>query len=87
LAGDFYSPELDVVYHVSVKDGKLVLRHRKGEAVLRPTSVGEFACDLAGSSSVKYLRNDRKQVTGLTIGNPACRDVRFVRVRWAAPAD
>jgi CubicO group peptidase (beta-lactamase class C family) len=87
FAGNFYSPELDVVYHVSVKDGKVMLRHRKGEVVLRATGADEFACNLAGLSTVKYLRNDMKRVSGLTIGTPSCRNLRFVRVEWRAPAD
>jgi CubicO group peptidase (beta-lactamase class C family) len=79
LTGDFYSEELDVIYHISVKDGKIMLRHRKGEAELRPLSSDKFDCDFGGASSVEYQRSAEKRVIGFVIGNAQCRNVRFVR--------
>jgi CubicO group peptidase (beta-lactamase class C family) len=82
LTGDFYSEELDVVYHVLVKDGKLMLRHRKGDTVLTPTSAGKFNC-VGGvlTGAVEYLRGADKRFMGLLIGVPSCRNLRFVRVQ------
>jgi CubicO group peptidase (beta-lactamase class C family) len=80
LSGDFYSAELDLVYHVSVKEGKLMLRHRKGEAVLTPTGVGKFSCTLAGMATVEYSRDANQRVSGFSIGVPSCRNLSFARV-------
>jgi CubicO group peptidase (beta-lactamase class C family) len=80
LTGDFYSAELDIVYHVAAKDGKLMLRHRKGEVVLTPTADAKFTCALAGTSTVEYLRDAAHRISGFSIGVPACRNLRFARV-------
>jgi CubicO group peptidase (beta-lactamase class C family) len=80
-AGDFYSEELDVVYHLLAKDGKLTLRQRRGEWPLRATADGEFSCNLAGPATVKYERDDKDGVTGFTIGTRGCRNIRFVRLK------
>jgi CubicO group peptidase (beta-lactamase class C family) len=84
FSGDFYSEELDVIFHVTAKNGKLMLRHHKGEAVLTPAASDKFDCDFAGTSSVEYQRGAQKQVSGFTIGTGQCRNVRFVRIELKA---
>jgi CubicO group peptidase (beta-lactamase class C family) len=81
FAGDYYSEELDIVYHLVVKDDRLMLRQRKGEWPLRVTGDGEFSCNLAGATTVQCLRDDMNHVTGFTIGTRACRNLRFVRLK------
>jgi hypothetical protein len=80
MVGDFYSEELDIVYHVALKDGELMLRHRKGEVPLRQSATDKFTCSLGGLSTLEIRRNGSKGVSGFTIGTPSCRAIRFVRV-------
>ena len=80
FAGDFYSLELDLVYHVWVKNEKLMLRHRKGESIMTPTAAGKFTCSLAGTATMDFLRDADKRVVGFTIGVPQCRGIRFGRI-------
>ncbi len=77
--GDFYSAELEAIYHVAVKDGKLVMRHRKGEAILRPLGEDKFSAPLAGPVTLHFRRDAGKQVTGFTIDAGRIRNLRFTR--------
>jgi len=86
LAGDFYSEELDVVYHVVVKDGKLLLRHRKGESELKAVSSEKYNCDIVEDGSVEFKRDAARRVSSFLLSEPSCRHVRFVRVTLPGPA-
>jgi CubicO group peptidase (beta-lactamase class C family) len=79
LTGDFYCEDLDLFYHVTMKGGKLILRHRKGEAVLQGTAQDKFSCAFE-NSTVEVQRGEDRRVTGFTIGSAQVRHLQFVRI-------
>jgi CubicO group peptidase (beta-lactamase class C family) len=83
IAGDYYSDELEVMYHLVVRDGKLVLRHRKGEMQLRAlkdanTFTGDFG-DYGGIVTLRFVENDKNRVTGFTLSSGRVKNLRYVR--------
>lgn len=75
-AGDYYSEELGAVYSVSLRDGQLVLRHRRWEPVLQPTVADEFSSDLA---TITFTRGRGKRINGLVVDTGRIRKLRFVK--------
>lgn len=83
LTGKFYSEELEVLYAVAVRDGRLVVCHPKGELTVRPVAPDEF--DTAGRSepvfdTIRFTRNAAGAVTGFKLGTARARNVRFAKV-------
>ncbi len=80
FTGTFFSPELDTLYAARVRDGKLVLRHRKGEFELRPLAADEFSTP-PGSlfATLRYVRNDRGEIVGFTVSTPRAWHIRFAK--------
>ena len=76
-AGEYYSDELDVVYNLAAKDGKLSVRiKRTGEPLaLEPTIVDEFSLQ---SAIIHFDRQDN-QITGFRINAGRVKNIRFVR--------
>ncbi|WP_447952470.1 serine hydrolase domain-containing protein [Sphingopyxis chilensis] len=79
LAGDYWSPELGVLYRVSQRDGKLWLRYPRGEAELRAEARDIFLWRQE-DYSIRFGRTGDK-VTNfvLTQPNQRVRDLRFTR--------
>jgi CubicO group peptidase (beta-lactamase class C family) len=80
--GDFYSDELEVLYHVVLRDGKLWLRHRKGEFALRPWLAGQFFGDFGdygGMVTLRFAYNSDKRVNGFTLSSGRVKNLRFAR--------
>lgn len=75
-AGDYYSDELGVIYTVALRDGKLYLRHRKGEELLRPAFVDAFSCDLG---NITFTRDRRNRADGFLVDTGRVRHLRFAR--------
>ena len=44
--GTFYSDELDTLYTVSSRDGKLFVRYPRGESELKPTTTDMFEAEM-----------------------------------------
>ena len=76
-AGDYYSEELETVYHLLVEDGKLLLRHRwLGSIRLRPVFKDYFAAD---GFNVEFTKGENGRVDGLEVSSGRTRGVRFQR--------
>ncbi|MFN2315946.1 MAG: serine hydrolase [Gemmatimonadales bacterium] len=77
--GRYFSDELETFYTVSLKDGKLVLNHRR----LDPNTLTSGAVDAftGNGVTVSFERGRGGQVIGFYLGNTRTRDVRFARVR------
>ena len=71
--GDYYSPELGVMYTLSELDGKLTLAFPKGVATLSPAKADEFECMIG---KLTFERNDA-HVTGFRIDNGRVRNLMF----------
>jgi len=80
FVGRYYSEELETFYHLSVEDGKLVIRHRRfGPVPLTYTSGDSFSGTLPVSSLV-FRRDADGKVTGFEAGNGRARGIVFQRV-------
>lgn len=77
--GRYFSDELEAYYTVTLKDGKLVLTHRR----LDPNTLSSGAVDaFTGAGVALAFERDRNgQVIAFYLGNGRTRDVRFARVR------
>jgi CubicO group peptidase (beta-lactamase class C family) len=82
LAGTYFSEELEATYHVEVRNGGLVMRHRRHGVIPLTWVNGE---DFRGSwfmRSVEFVRDGAGRVTGLTVTvDERSRNVRFGRGR------
>jgi len=84
FTGDYWSPELGVLYRVRQRHGKLWLRYPRGEAELRPQSRDVFSWRQDGNS-IHFVR-DADHVGGflLTQPNQRVRNLRFAKVTMAS---
>jgi hypothetical protein len=78
--GDYYSPELEVVYRVSCdSEGRLYMRHRPEPPVrLNPVYADAFSTS-DGGRIVRFTRNKRGKIDGLSVYAGRVRHLRFVR--------
>ena len=76
--GDYWSDELETVYHLIVKDEKLTIQHRwLGEISLEPISNNIFKTDW--NYFVKFLRDEEGNISGLSINSGRTLNVHFDR--------
>lgn len=76
-AGDYFSPELNSRYHVSVVDSTIVLRTGTSSGIIaRPVFKDTF---VSGQITIEFTRN-RGRVTGFHISHPRARGLGFTRV-------
>ncbi len=74
--GDYWSDELETIYHLIVKDEKLTIQHRWiGEIVLEPISIDFFKTDWG--YYVKFIRNKEGKISGLNINSGRTLNVFF----------
>ena len=84
LAGDYYSPELDLAVSLLPRDGVLLLR-RAHESDLRFIT---FTTDLFTNNDqmlLRIVRSDRGAVTGFTLSINRVRDLEFTRRDKSSP--
>jgi hypothetical protein len=75
-AGNYYSEELDAVYKLAVKDGKLVLTRRK-YGPLVPQAVAQDVFAVPGTGSIRFTRDAQGHVTGLVFSRGRIKNLRF----------
>jgi CubicO group peptidase (beta-lactamase class C family) len=82
-AGRYFSDELETFYDLSVKDGKLMVAHRRvGAAAFNPATKESFTgTGDAGNVTIAFERDRNGQVVAFYAGNGRSRDIRFARVR------
>lgn len=77
-AGHYRSEELDTTWLVQVKEGKLVLQHRRqGEIPLRSTTRDRFSASNVGS--MQFERDSGGKVIGFKVTTGRVRNLRFDR--------
>ncbi|MGB3799567.1 MAG: serine hydrolase domain-containing protein [Lewinella sp.] len=75
--GDYYSEELETVYHLVVEEGRLLVRHRwLGDVRLRAVTEDAFA---AAGFEVRFERNAEAKVSGFAINSGRTLGVWFER--------
>lgn len=77
-AGHYLSDELEMSCAVQVKEGRLVLQHRRhGEILLRPVARDRFSGSNLGS--LQFERDSGGKVTGFKVTTGRVRNLRFER--------
>jgi CubicO group peptidase (beta-lactamase class C family) len=76
-SGAYYSDEIDSIYRVAVKEGKLTLLRKKFPPIpLQPAFTDAFTTgSLLGT--IKFTRDSQQHVTGLIAGGGRIRNLRF----------
>ena len=78
LKGDYWSDELETIYHLDVKDEKLVIKHRwLDDITLEPITQDLFKSDWA--FNVKFVRNETGEILGFSIYSGRTLNVFFKR--------
>jgi len=77
--GSFYSDELDTLYTVSSRDGRLFVRYPRGESELKPTVTNTFEAVLP-FATVNYRCSADSRCDTFTVMNGRVRGLRFDRV-------
>jgi CubicO group peptidase (beta-lactamase class C family) len=76
--GQFYSKELNITYNITYANGKLTARNnRTTDTELSLISADSFSGDQWFMGIVKFLRNDKQVVTGLTISTDRIKNLVF----------
>jgi hypothetical protein len=85
--GTFESDELGERYQVLLAGDGLVLRHRKYPDVpLRAVTREQFTCPHWWMSNLRFLRNDRGEVTALEVNEGRVLHLKFGKIRPLPPA-
>jgi CubicO group peptidase (beta-lactamase class C family) len=79
FAGRYFSEELETFYDLSVKDGQLVINHRRFTAPLTRTDGDTFSGTLP-VSQVIFRRDAQGNITGFEAGNGRARGIIFKKV-------
>ncbi|MCA0931402.1 beta-lactamase family protein [Lutimonas saemankumensis] len=76
---DYWSEELETLYHVVVKDDQLQINHRwLGDIMLKPISPDLFETDWG--YTIKFLRNPSNEIDGLSVNSGRTLNVLFERI-------
>jgi len=75
--GVYYSEELDATYRIDVEEGNLFLKARNApRAILSSNTRDEFR---RMGSTLKFVRNDQRQITGFVLNGGRSTGIQFVR--------
>ena len=75
FVGDYYSEDLDTLYHLTNPEGKLIIRHKKsGEEPLTPVYADGFSGD---RGRFRFTRDEAGKVDGFTLTTGRSRFIRF----------
>jgi len=78
--GTYVSDELETVFVVAQRDGKLVLQRRPyEEMMLQPVYTDDFRAGAGLGGSLRFVRDAKGKVTGFSIFAGRVLDVRFTR--------
>lgn len=84
--GVYWSEELEAEYTISIKEGKLVATHiRHGEVALSPGGKDRFVTREWFMPEVKFVRDEAKKISSLTLGGGRVTAIRFMRKPNAKP--
>lgn len=76
--GDYWSDELETIYHLNIKNKKLTMSHRwLGDITLQPVTQDLFRSNFG--YFVKFSRNKKSEISGLSINSGRTLNVVFHR--------
>ena len=79
--GKFYSRELDVSYSIVYDKGKLIAKNkRSGDTHLSPISKDDFSGSQWFMGTVKFKRNSKHVITGLTVSSDRVVNLFFEKI-------
>jgi hypothetical protein len=78
-AGTFYSDELNTLYTITARDGKLFLSHPRGEVEITPSAVDAFRAPFP-IGTVNYQCVEPRRCNKLTAGSGRVQNLPFDRV-------
>jgi len=74
-AGDYYSDELQVTFHLALREGKLHFVHKNApESPLQPTLKDKFT---ERGYRINFIRDKEKKLTGFTLDAGRVKNLRF----------
>jgi len=74
--GEYWSDELETVYHLTIKDNKLTVQHRwLGDMPLTPVAEDFFSAEWG--MFVKFNRNGKNEISGLSVNSGRTLNVVF----------
>lgn len=77
--GDYWSDELETVYHIETKESDLIIQHRwLGEVLLKPIAKDFFGTDFG--FYVKFNRDQSEKVSGFSVNSGRTLNVVFNRI-------
>ncbi len=80
FTGEYWSNELETVYHLIVKDENLIIQHRWiGEMLLEPITKDFFKTDGGWGFYVKFNRNEDGDISSLSVNSGGTLNVDFHR--------
>jgi hypothetical protein len=77
--GEYFSPELDVLYHVSYRDGRFYVRHPRGEFELVRANTHIFVGE-PGAGRFDFRCSEKGPCSELSLTNVRIRNLRFKHV-------
>ena len=76
--GNYWSDELETVYHLIVKDKQLIVKHRWLEdIILEPIAKDIFKTEWG--YYIRFMRNAKEEISGLSVNSGRTLDVYFQR--------
>lgn len=80
FTGNYYSPELQTSYTLSLKGDTLIANHIRHEpAVLSPVEKDIFSTEVWFMSKIDFTRNEKSEITGFKASSGRVKNVRFVK--------
>lgn len=78
-AGSYYSDEIDVVYRVSLSDGRLVVTRRKFNPIQLTASFRDGFVSTSILGTIRFTRDTQNRVNGFRLSSGRVRNFVFVR--------
>ncbi len=83
--GTFYNEETEAAYNVTVKNGELILQHRKfADVKLTPVAPDQFSCDNWWMTNLKFLRDKKGTVTGFEVNSSRVLHLLYSKMKSAS---
>lgn len=81
FVGEYYSPELNTTYSITIKEGKLLLRTGNwGDFLLTARFLDSFA-NPEEMGSIMFIRGPKNRIQGFSIRSGKVRNLRFSKIK------
>ncbi|HJS55641.1 MAG TPA: hypothetical protein VJ765_13900, partial [Chitinophagaceae bacterium] len=81
-AGTYSNDETEAAYTIMVKDGELILQHRKfADVKLSPIAPDQFSCPNWWMSNLKFLRDKKGVITGFVVNAGRVLHLPYTKIK------